>query len=147
MVGSINASVAGLEAAAKRVAASANNIAHAQDTIATERAQVDPVRAPAPVGGAEAADLRRPYRPVDVVQVTGEDGAPRAIERPRDPPHELAYRPDDPVADENGLVARPRVDLATEQVNLIAAQRAYEASLNAFKTRDEIIGITIDARS
>jgi len=57
------------------------------------------------------------------------------------------YAPDDPNANEDGVVARPNVDIAQELVDIIVAQRAYEAAIKASQARDETLGITIDARS
>ena len=53
----------------------------------------------------------------------------------------------DPNANKDGLVSRPNVDVASEFVNIILAQRAYEASLKVLETRDQVLGTTIDARS
>ncbi|MGI6175373.1 MAG: flagellar basal body rod protein FlgC [Christensenellales bacterium] len=49
----------------------------------------------------------------------------------------IEYDPDHPDADEEGYVAYPNVDEATELVDLMAATRAYEANvtaLNAIKS-------------
>jgi flagellar basal-body rod protein FlgC len=45
----------------------------------------------------------------------------------------LAFDPDNPLADANGLVRRPNVDLAEQLTNLIIAQRAYSANVNVFE--------------
>jgi flagellar basal-body rod protein FlgC len=45
----------------------------------------------------------------------------------------LAYDPDNPLADENGIVRRPNVDLAEQLTNLIIAQRAYSANVTVFE--------------
>jgi flagellar basal-body rod protein FlgC len=39
------------------------------------------------------------------------------------------YDPNNPLADENGLVTRPVVDMGVEMTNLILASRSYEANL------------------
>lgn len=41
----------------------------------------------------------------------------------------LVYDPTNPIADENGLVARPNVDLGVEMTNLLIANRSYQANL------------------
>jgi flagellar basal-body rod protein FlgC len=41
----------------------------------------------------------------------------------------IAYQPDHPLADENGLVRTPDVDMAVEMTSLIMAQRGYQANL------------------
>ena len=45
----------------------------------------------------------------------------------------LAFDPSNPLADENGLVRRPNVDLSEQMTNLIIAQRAYSANVNVFE--------------
>ncbi len=47
-----------------------------------------------------------------------------------DPEGRLAYMPDHPLADENGLVRTPNVDMAVEMTSLIMAQRGYQANLS-----------------
>lgn len=49
----------------------------------------------------------------------------------------LAYEPSHPLADPNGYVAYPNINITNEMVNMIAATRAYEANvtvLNAAKS-------------
>ena len=51
-------------------------------------------------------------------------------------PFEYVYNPGHPDADERGYVAMPNVNLVAEMVNMISANRAYEAnvtSINATK--------------
>lgn len=44
-------------------------------------------------------------------------------------PFRQVYDPHHPFADENGYVEYPNVDLAVEMVDLVSAQRAYEANV------------------
>ncbi len=44
----------------------------------------------------------------------------------------LVYDPSNPLADENGYVAYPNINIANEMVNMISATRAYDASATAF---------------
>ena len=46
-------------------------------------------------------------------------------------PFKLKYEPGHPDANEDGYVMRPNVDMVTEMVNMIDAQRAYEANITA----------------
>jgi len=46
---------------------------------------------------------------------------------PRQP--EVVYDPGNPLADQNGYVVRPVVDLATQMTDLLIATRAYQANL------------------
>jgi len=49
-------------------------------------------------------------------------------------PFKLKYEPGHPDADENGYVMMPNVDVVVEMVDLIDAQRAYEANITAINT-------------
>ncbi len=44
-------------------------------------------------------------------------------------PLRLSYEPNHPFADENGYVEYPNVDMSVEMVDLVSAQRAYEANI------------------
>ncbi len=46
-------------------------------------------------------------------------------------PFKLKYEPGHPDADENGYVMLPNVDMVNEMVDMIDAQRAYEANITA----------------
>ena len=48
-------------------------------------------------------------------------------------PFKLIYDPAHPDADEQGYVLMPNIDLVREFVDLIAAQRAYEANVSAIQ--------------
>lgn len=50
------------------------------------------------------------------------------------------YDPGHPLADEDGLVLRPNINVTTEMVNMIDASRAYEANvtaLNSYKQMEQ----------
>ncbi len=51
------------------------------------------------------------------------------IEADHHSPLRTVYEPGHPDANEDGYVTYPNVDLAVEMVNLLAAQRAYEANI------------------
>jgi flagellar basal-body rod protein FlgC len=42
----------------------------------------------------------------------------------------LAYEPDNPLADSEGYVRRPDIDLGSQMAQMIMAQRAYQANLS-----------------
>ncbi|NTW04789.1 MAG: flagellar basal body rod protein FlgC [Peptococcaceae bacterium] len=44
----------------------------------------------------------------------------------------IVYEPENTLADENGYVAYPNINIANEMVNMISATRAYDASATAF---------------
>lgn len=49
-------------------------------------------------------------------------------------PFKMKYEPGHPDADENGYVMMTNVDVVVEMVDLIDAQRAYEANITAINT-------------
>jgi len=49
-------------------------------------------------------------------------------------PFRMVYDPSHPDADENGYVQMPNVNVLREMVDLINAQRAYEANVSALNT-------------
>ena len=56
----------------------------------------------------------------------------------------LRYDPGHPDADENGYVKMPNVELITEMVDMITAQRAYEANATAINTSKAMLQNGID---
>lgn len=49
-------------------------------------------------------------------------------------PGREVHDPSDPMADKNGMVTYPKVDLVQEMSTLADAERAYEANVRAFNT-------------
>lgn len=54
-----------------------------------------------------------------------------------DPNGRLAYEPNHPLADENGMVRRPDMDLSDQMVYMQVAQRGYQANINTFERAKE----------
>lgn len=54
-------------------------------------------------------------------------------------PFKLVYEPGHPDADENGYVRLPNVDIMKEMVDLISAQRAYDANITAISTSKSML--------
>ena len=50
-----------------------------------------------------------------------------------DPNGIVVHEPNHPLADEEGMVRRPAIDLAEQMVHLQLAQRGYQANLNTFQ--------------
>ena len=59
-------------------------------------------------------------------------------------PLKRVYDPGHPDADANGYVAMPNVDTVTEMVDLIGAQRAYEANVTAMQAAKQMFSRTLD---
>ncbi|MEJ5228685.1 MAG: flagellar basal body rod protein FlgC [Pseudothermotoga sp.] len=54
-------------------------------------------------------------------------------------PFRLVYDPTHPDADENGYVSMPNVNVLREMVDLISAQRSYDANVAAFNVTKSMI--------
>jgi flagellar basal-body rod protein FlgC len=59
-------------------------------------------------------------------------------------PLKRVYDPGHPDADADGYVAMPNVDTVTEMVDLIGAQRAYEANVTAMQAAKQMFTRTLD---
>jgi flagellar basal-body rod protein FlgC len=125
ILGSTNVSASGLSAERFRMEVVANNIANAYSTRTPEggpfrrqdvvfasllEQRLRGSRAPAQTGGVRVAEV------IDDMS-----------EMPR------VYNPGHPDADNQGFVTMPNVQIATEMVNLITANRAYEANLKVLQ--------------
>ncbi|GAB3044066.1 flagellar basal body rod protein FlgC [Parafrigoribacterium mesophilum] len=55
-----------------------------------------------------------------------------------DPEGRLVYEPDHPLADENGYVRYPDIDMAAQMGQLILAQRGYQANASVVDRAKEI---------
>lgn len=56
-----------------------------------------------------------------------------------DSPFKLVYEPGHPDADENGYVKMPNVDVVKEMVDLISAQRSYDANITAMNASKSML--------
>lgn len=54
-----------------------------------------------------------------------------------DPEGRVVYEPNHPLADENGMVRRPDIDLSDQMVHLQLAQRGYQANVATFERARE----------
>jgi flagellar basal-body rod protein FlgC len=70
---------------------------------------------------------------VEVKEITQDPSAPRPV-----------YMPEHPDADAGGFVLLPNVNPVHEVVNLMSAQRGYEANATAFETSKSMIGRALD---
>lgn len=127
MFGALDISVSGMVAQRTRMASIASNIVNMHAT-ANELGEPMPYQRRivhmAPVGGDDPFGSAIP-RGVQVAEISLDESEPK-----------LAWEPNHPHAfpdghEKAGYVAYPNIDPATEQVNAIMAQRAYEANLAA----------------
>ncbi|WP_394391450.1 flagellar basal body rod protein FlgC [Shewanella woodyi] len=52
--------------------------------------------------------------------------------------HQAIYQPAHPLADKQGIIYKPDIDLAHEMVTLSSAKRAYEANIKVYNSYKEM---------
>ncbi|TDR56093.1 flagellar basal-body rod protein FlgC [Halomonas ventosae] len=58
-------------------------------------------------------------------------------------PMRLEYRPEHPLANEEGYVTMPNVDPVNEMVNMISASRSYQANVEVMNTSKQLLMKTL----
>jgi flagellar basal-body rod protein FlgC len=140
MFDAMEISASGLTAERMRMDVTAQNLANAQTT---RGADGQPYRrkevvlaerqAPGSFGAALAGAMSPRGKGVEVAAIT-EDQTP--LKRVYDPSH--------PDADADGYVQMPNVDTVAEMVDLISAQRAYEANVTAMQAAKQMFAKTLE---
>jgi len=126
MFGAIDVSVSALKAEGERIRLIHSNIAHARTT---RTADGGPYRRKDVVFSTEPGELAG----VVLTEVT-EDSSP--FKKVFDPAH--------PDADDEGFVLFPNIELPTEMVRLMSANRAYQANLAMIKRYIEMVEVTLE---
>lgn len=75
-----------------------------------------------------------------VVRAMPEGGVEVAGLAQSDPEGRLVHDPDHPLADENGYVRAPEIDLASQMTQLVMAQRGFQAAVQVTKDAQETYG-------
>ncbi|HMK61482.1 MAG TPA: flagellar basal body rod protein FlgC [Dissulfurispiraceae bacterium] len=124
----MHVSASALEAQKIRLNVIASNIANASST-------------KTPEGG--------PYRRKDVIfQTVMYDENAAGVEAPQviedKTPFRTVYDPNHPDADKSGYVSYPNINVLTEMVNLMTAQRSYEANLTMITSYKDMYMRTLD---
>ncbi|WP_370327633.1 flagellar basal body rod protein FlgC [Euzebya sp.] len=116
MFGAITSAHSGMTVYRTWLDSTSDNIANANTIRSTDQPayQARYVRAQAVEGGG-------PYGVGGGARVAGVEFG--------DPEGRLAYQPDHPLADENGMVRTPDIDMGVEMSSLMMAQRGYQANL------------------
>jgi flagellar basal-body rod protein FlgC len=127
----LRTALSGILAAAKRLGAAAENTANAGN--------VSRLR---PKDGDAA-----PFAPLLVSQSAQPGGGVKAEYRTLDPATLTVPNETSPLADENGLVGIPNVDLGQQRVDALSAQRAFEANLKVVQTTQEMQDSLLDIKS
>lgn len=123
-------SATGLSAERLRMEVIANNIANANST---RTAEGGPYRRRQVVFQAMLDD-------VDSEESSGRMGGVRVLGVESDPSEfPRVYQPGHPDADAEGFVRMPNVSMANEMVDLITANRGYEANLRVLRSYREMV--------
>jgi flagellar basal-body rod protein FlgC len=141
--GGLEISASGLTAERLRMDVTAENLANAQTTRGANgqpyrRKEVILQETPGSFGASLSAAMGGGKGgSTGGVQVAGvvEDSAT---------PLKRVYDPGHPDADAQGYVSMPNVDTVTEMVDLISAQRAYEANVTAMQSAKQMFTRTLD---
>lgn len=97
------------------------------------------------------AGENKPYQPRFVVFQTDEElrtsgggnGVKVAAVETSDKPPRLKYEPHHPLANEDGYVAYPNIDLTVEFVDALEATRAYEANVGIIEVTKDLAQNTL----
>lgn len=129
-IGTIRGSASALSTQRLRMDVIANNIANIDSTRSANggpyRRQVVTVQAAGTPENSFLAALNG--------QLSGPVGVRAASIEEDQSPLNRVYDPAHPDADKDGFVLKPNVDLVTEMTDLVAAQRAYEASVTVLNS-------------
>ena len=115
----------GLMAQTQRMNVSASNLANA-DSVTSTSGQA--YRAKQVIFQVDDNGYSNSVTGVKVAQVI-EDPAPM----------NLVYEPNHPLADEQGYIQKPNVDVVAEMVNTISASRSYQANVEVINTAKSLM--------
>ena len=143
LFGGLEISASGLTAERLRMDVTAENLANAQTTRgangqAYRRKEVVLQEAPGSFGASLSAAMGG--------SGNGSSGGVHVagIVQDTTTPLKRVYDPGHPDADAQGYVSMPNVDTVTEMVDLISAQRAYEANVTAMQAAKQMFSKTLE---
>jgi flagellar basal-body rod protein FlgC len=84
------------------------------------------------------------YQPATSVQSTAPDGGVTTSLQPSLPAYNLAYDPQAPYANMQGMVATPNVDMASQIVAQIEAVNSFRANLAVYKAASGLYKSLLD---
>lgn len=118
-----------LTAQSQRMNVTASNIANAQSAVGPDG---QPYRARHVVFQMTPSAGNDAVGGVAVSRVIQSDAPPR-----------MQYDPGNPLADAQGYVAMPNVDVVAETVNMISASRSYQANVEVINTAKSLMAKTL----
>jgi len=127
-------SIAGsaLTAQSQRMNVAASNLANAE-SVAGPDGQ--------PYKARQVVFQMQPVQGQGFVQAVGGVRVSQVVES--DAPHRMEYNPGHPMADANGYVTKPNVDVVAETVNMISASRSYQANVEVINTTKTLMNRTL----
>ncbi|MEJ2123364.1 MAG: flagellar basal body rod C-terminal domain-containing protein [Alphaproteobacteria bacterium] len=125
--------LSGMQVASMRLTASASNIANVNSDGALPDAS-----------GTVPVDAQTVYQPVQIQQSSmamenGQGAMTVGTVRNVAPSYVAAYDPDASYANEDGLVASPNVDMATEMLNLTTAKMDFKLNVITLQTINDMV--------
>jgi flagellar basal-body rod protein FlgC len=135
----ISISASGMEAQRSRAEIITENLANAETTRTPEGGpyrRKDAVFTNSPVAWSFSDELS--------AASSGNDGVAVSEVKKDDREPERRYMPGHPDADPDGYVAFPRIDPASEMVDLLSASRGYQANVAAISAVKDMIARSID---
>ena len=130
MLSIAGSALSGLQAASKTMEVSARNVAN-YGTVGTP--------------GADTTG--KAYDAVEAVQTSGPNGDPTVTIREHNPATVIAYAAQNPLANEDGLIEVPNVDLAEEFVTQKLAMHSYKANILMFEIWDDLQQAVLDIKA
>jgi flagellar basal-body rod protein FlgC len=122
-IGSVfSTALSGLQAATRRIAAAANNVANLNDVTSLSPKPGDPAQ----------------FRPLLTVQTSLAAGGTAARFQNVTPASVPSFQPDSPFANADGLVAVPNVDLATQMIDSLTASTSYKANAKVIEVAQQM---------
>jgi flagellar basal-body rod protein FlgC len=142
MFDALEVSASGLTAERMRMNVVAENLANAQTT---RGADGQPYRRKEVVLQEAAAEGGFGAALAGAMRGTGRPGGVQVAQIAQDQtPLKRVYDPGHPDADAEGYVQMPNVDSVSEMVDLISAQRAYEANVTAMQAAKQMFARTLE---
>jgi len=121
-----------LTAQSQRMNVAASNLANADSAVGPDG---EPYRARQVVFRVDAQGVQVPGREVGGVAVAD-------VLLDASPPR-LVYDPKHPLANQDGYVTMPNVDVVAETVNMISASRSYQANVEVLNTAKSLMQKTL----
>jgi flagellar basal-body rod protein FlgC len=128
--------VSGMNAAARRLEISAVNVANVSTTGALPNAD-----------GTTPSGAPKAFSPLELVQTDVAGGGTQTSVTTAKPATTAISDPQAPFANQDGMVAAPNVDLATEMISQLVAKYSFAANATVLKADDQMTKTLLDIRA